>query len=128
MFKTVIQIDVCDWDDLVCKTYGREYSFQQQDGCKSRGIENISVPESLEEALEYDYENTTEDVLNRKREMGVRFEDWLAADLSLGSDYYKSCADLFWHRHFYPSVEMIAYDLFKRGLLPAGEYQIVIDW
>lgn len=34
--KTIKQIDVSDWDALVTKTYGRPYSFQQQDGCKER--------------------------------------------------------------------------------------------
>ena len=37
-------IEVQDWDNLVSETYGKIYSFQQQDDCKSRGIEDISVP------------------------------------------------------------------------------------
>lgn len=42
--KLIKQIEVDDWDDLVRKTYGKIYCFQQQDGCKDRGVENISVP------------------------------------------------------------------------------------
>jgi hypothetical protein len=33
--KTVQMISVQDWDKLVKETYGRPYSFQQQDDCKS---------------------------------------------------------------------------------------------
>lgn len=47
-------IEVRDLDELVTKIYGRPYSFQQQDGCKDRGIVNITVPDSAED---YDYEN-----------------------------------------------------------------------
>lgn len=32
--KSVKIIEVNDFDNLVSKTYGRTYSFQQQDGCK----------------------------------------------------------------------------------------------
>ena len=31
-------IDDTDWDDFVKSVYKRPYKFQQQDGCKSRGI------------------------------------------------------------------------------------------
>ena len=48
-------IEVNDWDDLVTKTYGKPYSFQQQDDCKSRGVENISI--SIEEVEDYYPEN-----------------------------------------------------------------------
>lgn len=34
--RTEQVIDVSDWDQLVMDTYGRHYSFQQQDGCKER--------------------------------------------------------------------------------------------
>lgn len=42
--KQVIMVDVGDWDNLVTETYGRPYDFQQQDGCKERGIFNLTVP------------------------------------------------------------------------------------
>lgn len=124
---TVQSITVQDWDDLVETTYGRPYSFQQQDGCKERGVEYFTVP------CEYgpwDYENDS--VNEADEEMGVRFAAWLARDpkQELSSDEASSHypLDLYWRRHFYPSIEMIADDLYKRGLFPAGEYQIVIDW
>jgi hypothetical protein len=47
-------IDVQDWDQLVIETYGKPYSFQQQDGCHSRGNVNITIPDSCD-----DFENVT---------------------------------------------------------------------
>ena len=35
--KTKKVVEVRDWDNLVEKTYGKPYCFQQQDGCKERG-------------------------------------------------------------------------------------------
>ncbi len=49
--RTEKVIDVGDWDDLVTETYGRIYSFQQQDGCKERGTFQFEVPSEG-----YDYE------------------------------------------------------------------------
>ena len=67
-------ISVSDWDDLVVKTYGRPYSFQQQDGCQARGTFHLSVPDSDE-----DYENDTVPEEVNGDEMGVSFAAWLAA-------------------------------------------------
>ena len=50
--KTKKIISVQDWDRLVEKTYGRIYSFQQQDDCKERQTVDIVVPCEPE-----DYEN-----------------------------------------------------------------------
>ena len=36
--KNVKMVEVSDWDKLVEETYGKIYSFQQQDGCKARGV------------------------------------------------------------------------------------------
>ena len=42
--KTKTVIEVQEWDALVEKTYGRKYKLQQQDGCRSRGTLEITVP------------------------------------------------------------------------------------
>lgn len=142
------QIDVYDWDELVSKHYGKPYSFQQQDGCKSRGIEIISTKEDCLE----DYENDFIPEVINGEEMGVSFKAWLKRDPLLPLNcsekeakecgYYwgKSKKDLkewkedrghiimFYERNFYPHVNMIAKDLHEKGLLEAGEYQINIDW
>jgi len=119
-------IEVSDWDKLVSETYGRTYSFQQQDGCKSRGIEYLTVP--CEYAEDYENESLPERV--NGEEMGVTFEAWLARDPKKWGNSNAPSYDieLFWERNFYPSVEMIANDLHAKGLLPAGEYGINIDW
>lgn len=127
MIKTQTKqiIKVQDFDNLVVQTYDKRYSFQQQDGCKPRGIHNITVPDSAE-----DYENDTiEDKVNGE-EMGVSFAAWLARDNDQWNGKEKNpwTLDLFWKRNFYPNVQMIANDLHAKGLFPAGDYVINIDW
>lgn len=141
-------IEVSDWNDLVSQTYGRPYNFQQQDGCKSRGIETIST---YDDCLE-DFENDSiPEVINGKV-MGVSFKAWLERDPKAplnctereakDCNYYwgetkqdlkiwqedKGHISMFWQRNFYPNVNMIAKDLCSKGLLEAGEYDIKIDW
>lgn len=126
--KSVQMIDVYDWDNLVEKTYGRPYSFQQQDGCKDRGTFDLKVPSTA-----YDYENDTIPEEVNGEEMGVSFAAWLARDpkqkLNSKDDWDREHGlDLFWTRNFYPDIQMIANDLHAKGLLPAGKYVIDIDW
>jgi hypothetical protein len=129
MIKTrkLEMIDVDDWDDFIEKTYGRPYSFQQQDGCKERGIEYISVPCDPE-----DYKNDTVPEKVNNPEMGVSFKAWLERDptqkLFNKDDQESYCLDLWWDRNFYPHVSMIINDLHSKGLLEVGEYGIDIDW
>lgn len=118
-------IDVQDWDELVIKTYGKPYSFQQQDGCKERGLVYITIPEQGG-----DYENETVPEKVNGSEMGVKFSAWLARDPKEWSAPEKNSwtLDLFWERNFYPDVQMVANDLHSKGLIEAGEYIINIDW
>ncbi len=122
-----MEIDVDEWDNLVTKTYGRLYCFQQQDGCRSRGFFQFSVPA---EADDYERESVTEGLDHK--EMGVSFAAWLARDpkqkLSDPKEQENYCLDLWWSRNFYPNIQMVANDLCAKGLLAAGEYTILIDW
>lgn len=146
--RLIKQIQLQDWDNLVQKTYGKPYSFQQQEGCKSRGIENIETNPDWD----YDYENESIPEVINGEEMGVKFEVWLARDpnalLNPSDEELADCGyywgktekekmewkndnynkRLFWGRNFYPHPNMIANDLCKKGLLEEGEYQIEIDW
>lgn len=150
MIKTqkVNVIDVNDWDNLVSETYGKPYSFQQQDGCKSRQHVSISVPELYPE----DYENDTIPEVINGNKMGVSFQTWLKRDPNAplnctekeakDCNYYwgisssdlkkwqkdKSHISMFYERNFYPSIGMIINDLHSKGLLEAGNYKIDIDW
>ena len=119
-------VSVQDWDDFVQEIYGKMYSFQQQDGCKSRGIEYITVPSDDD----FDYENTEIPFEDNGEEMGVSFQTWLNTSEEDTAKHFESDwrNQLFWHRNFYPSVYVIADDLHSRGLLEAGEYMIIIDW
>jgi hypothetical protein len=124
--RTEQVIDVQDWDALVAATYGRPYSFQQQDGCKRRGKESLTV--SLDDPVDYE-EDTVPDKINGD-EMGVSFKAWLSRDPKewSGKEGDERFLDLFWGRNFYPTADSIAHDLCKRGLIEAGEYVIDIDW
>lgn len=121
-------IQVQDWDDLVQKTYNKPYSFQQQDDCKSRGIDYITVP--CEDV--HDYSRDTIPEIVNGREMGVSFKAWLERDpnlkISSESSFGNDFTELWWERNFYPEVSMIINDLYSKGLLEAGSYGINIDW
>lgn len=123
-------IDVHDWDELVQKTYGRPYNFQQQDDCKERGTHELTVPD-YENVCDQDMHDSIPEVVNGD-EMGVKFAVWLARDpkqkLPGPDDQADYCLDLFWERNFYPDVQTVANDLYEKGLLEAGEYVIDIDW
>ena len=128
--RNVTIIDVDEWNKTVEKIYKRPYSFQQQDGCKERGIFYFSVPDDSD-----DFENDTLPEKSNHEEMGVSFAAWLKRDpkqaLSIPDDGLES-ADwnirLWWKRNFYPEFQTLANDLCSRGELKAGKYAIEIDW
>lgn len=123
--RTEQVIDVGDWDQLVIDTYGKPYSFQQQDGCKERQRVKVTIPDEA-----YDYENDTVPEEINGEEMGVSFKAWLARDPEEwnGDPEDKRFLDLFWDRNFYPDVQMIANSLYRMELIEAGTYTIDIDW
>lgn len=126
-FQTKKVISVQDWDDLVKKTYGRPYSFQQQEECKPRGTHKLIIPNGSE-----DYDNNTVSEVLSGKEMGVSFAAWLARDPKQILNDIKSqhpwSLTTWWERKFYPDVQMIANDLHAKGLIPEGDYVIEIDW
>ncbi len=140
------QIDVYDWDRLVIDTYNKTYCFQQQEGCQSRGIVSITIPYEHDDE---DMNDNIPEVINDEKHMGVKFNTWLKRDpnqpLNPSDEELKACSyywgedkvkwgsseshiNLFWERNFYPHIQAVANDLHKRGLIPAGEYDIKIDW
>jgi hypothetical protein len=145
--KKVKIIEVSDFNKLVTETYGRIYNFQQQDGCKGRSSEHITVPCEPE-----DYENTPIPEVINGDEMGVSFKSWLERDPKAplnatekeakNCGYYwgfsekdlkewqenKSHINMFYERNFYPHVSMIINDLHAKGLIEEGDYVIEIDW
>lgn len=127
--RQVTMIDNDEWDELVIKTYGRPYCLQQQDGCRDRGTILITVPNEFA----IDYENDTVPEKVNDAEMGVSFKAWLERDpqqpLNSPDKWDREHGlEMWWHRNFYPYEDAVANDLHARGLLPAGEYVINIDW
>lgn len=130
--RAVTLVESQDWDALVKETYGREYCFQQQDNCRDRGSYHfLTVPdvEEAEEADEYMADSVPEEV-GSVEEMGVKFSPWLARDpkYSLIAQEYEFQLRMWWQRNFYPDVNMVANDLHAKGLLPAGDYIIAVEW
>lgn len=123
--RTEQVIDVGDWNQLVIDTYGKPYSFQQQDGCKARQRVTITIPDEP-----YDYEKFTIPEIVNHEDMGVSFRAWLERDpvQNISNQKYDYQLSLWWHRNFYPDVQMIANDLHSKGLIEAGTYTIDIDW
>jgi hypothetical protein len=121
-------IDVQDWDDLVQKTYGKPYLFQQQNGCQPRGIYNLTISDS-NRYNDDDWPETVPEKINGEK-MGVKFSAWLARDPKEwnGKKEDERFVDMFWERNFYPDIDMVANDLCKKGLIEPGEYVINIDW
>jgi hypothetical protein len=102
IYKTKKVIDYQDLNKLVEETYGKPYNFQQQDGCKSRGVEHFTIPDEVY--------NDDEPSL----------EEWINTPFE-GSK-------LDWVRSFYPNAQDILNDLHTKGLIEAGDYTIEIDW
>lgn len=118
-------VTVGSWDSLVEETYGKPYNFQQQDGCKERGMHHITIPFPCEDM----YEDVKPDKIDLKLE-GVSFEVWNSIPVEQFEAFRGTdrSHDLFWGRNFYPDVQMVANDLHAKGLIEAGEYAIEIDW
>lgn len=123
--KTKKVIELYEWNSLVEKTYGRKYNLQQQEGCMGRGTLVLNVPD---EACDHERDEVPEEVNHEMR--GVSFKAWLARDpkKKLPEQDADYCLELWWHRNFYPDVQMVANDLHAKGLLPAGKHTILIEW
>lgn len=126
--NVVTTISVQDWDEFVTETYGKPYSFQQQDGCRSRGTYNLDVSDEYDPDWAAGYDTIPDDV--DTDEMCVSLKVWLARDpkTPLRNQKYDFQLSSWWERNFYPNIEVLAQDLCRRGLLKLGKYLIIIDW
>jgi hypothetical protein len=62
--------------------------------------------------------------------MGVKFKTWLDRNPKqpIVDQEFDWDLSLFWERNFYPDIQIVANDLYKKGLIEAGDYIINIDW
>jgi hypothetical protein len=122
--KTVKVINTYEFDDLVEKTYGKHYCFQQQDGCKPEGTVFFNIPTR---GTDYARDSIPE-VVNGDI-IGVSFKAWLERDIDQGlsgtDDDSPWDIIMFWTRSFYPHPDILLNDLHSKGLIPAGN--LVID-
>lgn len=124
--RTKKVIDCFDLDELVVKTYGRPYCFQQQEDCRNRGVYSINVPTKYP----VDFDNDTIPEIVNHNDKGVSFKAWLERDPKkpMADDRTDYSLELWWHRNFYPDITMVMNDLHAKGLIEAGSYLINIDW
>lgn len=149
-YKNERIVQVRDWDNLVEKTYGKPYCFQQQEGCKGRGIHHLTVPSQWTGDSEMN--DSIPEVINDEHKMGVKFDVWLKRDpnepLNPSKQQLKQCPyyhgksendeikwkqdkshiHMFWERNFYPDIYTVANDLYEKGIIEKGDYIINIDW
>ena len=123
--EKVIEVQV--WNKFVEKTYGRTYSLQQQNGCMERQRIKIDVPSYY---INDDEMNDSIPEVVNGNEMGVKFDVWLNRDPKQPiPNQTQDCElKLFWERNFYPDLDTIINDLYKKGLINEGKYTINIDW
>ena len=119
-------IEYFDFDTLVSETYGRPYKFQQQQGCRDRGVWKFTAPELVDDDL---WPDSVPEIVNHEK-MGVNFAAWLARDPkqplpNQDADYQLR---LWWERNFYPPFWDVVNDLHAKGLIEAGDYTININW
>lgn len=134
-YKTEKVVQVQNWDRLVRETYKKPYSFQQQDGCQSRGVVHLTIPS--EESYDDEMNAFIPFEINGE-EMCVKFQVWLDTtvedinakfeEINGKPESYPGANELFWERNFYPELQAVANDLYSKGLVEAGDYTINIDW
>ena len=119
-------IDMNDWDNLVEDTYNRPYFFQQQKDGRARGLYNLTIP-----SKSTNDDDMHDNIPDRKDTniMGVKFQKWLKRNPKTALSNGDNTNLIFWwERNFYPCINEVANDLYKKGLIKAGNYQIDINW
>ena len=62
--------------------------------------------------------------------MGIAFETWLNTKTEDTANHFEVNYrnEFFWKRKFYPHINMIINELYSKGLIEMGDYEIKIDW
>lgn len=122
-YENIRLVDSDDFDYLVETIYMKPYQFQQQDGCKDRGIVEFSVPMDPDE----EYDSQIPIKINGDK-MGVSFDTWLNHDVNdkFFEEEWRNA--LFYERNFYPEFWKLVNDLHSKGHIEEGKYILNIDW
>ena len=64
--------------------------------------------------------------LDKKDQTGVSFKAWLNRDpkMKLEKQKYDFELGMWWERNFYPNLQILANDLYKKGVIEADNYTI----
>jgi hypothetical protein len=108
-----------EFDNLVKEVYQKEYSFQQQDGCKARQHFIFTVPMESK-----DFTNTTLPFEINGPDRGIKFSIWKETE-EFNPDFR---IRLWWQRNFYPDFGTLVNELYEKGYIDAGTQCIDVDW
>lgn len=106
--KTYIDVEELRLAEFVTETYGRPWRMQQGEMLHQDTYRIIEVDPERPDGWHF-------------HEAVKQLEDWLA----LPTD---TMADWEFMREHYLSVDIILWDLCRRGIAPAGEYLIRVWW
>lgn len=108
--KTYIDVEELDLSEFVTKTYGRPWRMQQGEMLHQNTYREIDVdPECPDGWLPHEAEQ--------------QLQEWLA--LPTPTNHWGVTE---FERNHYLPVDIILWDLCRRGIAPAGEYLIRVWW
>lgn len=119
-------IHYSDWNEFIYSIYKLPYNYQQQNDCQNKSIE-ISIPRDILDNWDDGADSIPYEV--NGEEMCVKFDTWKNSDFKEMCKHFDGewRARLFYERNFYPDINPLLDDLYKRGLLEEGEYLILVD-
>lgn len=115
------------WNEFVREVYGRSYKLESQEHYCNKIVSFLTIPTS------YDSDDDMNDSIKeivQGLEKGVKFKTWLSRDPLqplLTRRYDEWELETFWEENFYPDLQTLANDLYKKNKLDSGEYIIYFD-
>lgn len=115
------------WNEFVREVYGRSYKLESQEHYCNEIVSFLTIPTS------YDSDDDMNDSIKeivQGLEKGVKFKTWLSRDPLqplLTRRYDEWELETFWEENFYPDLQTLANDLYKKNKLDSGEYIIYFD-
>lgn len=111
--KTYIDVEEIELSKFVSEYYGRPWRLQQQGDCLAQNSYQLITVSH--EGTEWDEPEDCEQMLN----------SWLALPIPAPDDW---SAVMDFERETFLQVDVVLWDLCRRGIAPEGEYLIRVWW
>ena len=122
-------VDSFEWDRFVKQVYDRPYTFQQQDGCRQRGVSYFTATPGQYEFVEHMEPVPTGPIEGIRSCFGVSLEEWVGRSPEAAFDPDRpNRTGTYWERNYYPPIDELASDLCEKGLIAPGRYVLLVDW